>query len=334
MAQTRAAPCPTRRPRALGGRSASAWGRVEPTLLFFALVRGLTEVLTSPNKLGLTACVGNALMADGAWQLLLAAMGAAPFAGAAADGSCPCPSHAGRTYCPLDKTPGQCDKASHPPCQPGGICLSLHGGTMLSPCDRAPWSSYGYCDHTLDIEKRLDDLMSRMTLQDKLDAMDGHSFPTVYGMCNERKGPSHDPPLFVNNISGAQHSECLHGVADGCAHNATSGTGCPTAFPNAGSLGASFNTSLWLKIGDAIGKERRALNNVAGRPSGMACWSPDINLARDPRWGRFQEVPSEDSLVTSYYAVNYARGMQYGASAEPHGYIQTVWLRPIWLWPM
>ena len=49
-----------------------------------------------------------------------AAVGAA--AGSDGDGSCPCPSHQGRTYCPLIKTPGQCDKASHPPCKPGGTC--------------------------------------------------------------------------------------------------------------------------------------------------------------------------------------------------------------------
>ena len=42
----------------------------------------------------------------------------------AGDGSCPCPAHSGRTYCPLDKTPGQCNKASHPPCKPGGTCPS------------------------------------------------------------------------------------------------------------------------------------------------------------------------------------------------------------------
>ena len=47
------------------------------------------------------------------------------------------------------------------------------GGIMLSPCDREPWSTYGYCDHTLPEETRLEDLMQRMTLQDKIDAMDG-----------------------------------------------------------------------------------------------------------------------------------------------------------------
>jgi len=59
--------------------------------------------------------------------LALAAHPTSSFGAAAAadgDGSCPCPHHKGRTYCPLVKTPGQCDKASHPPCKPGGTCPS------------------------------------------------------------------------------------------------------------------------------------------------------------------------------------------------------------------
>ena len=160
-----------------------------------------------------------------------------------------------------------------------------HGhGVMLSPCDMAPWSSYVYCDHTLGTEARLDDLMERMTIQDKIDAMDGARFGTVYGQCNEVKTRKHQPPLFLNVTdsgapSGAPHGECLHGVDSGCISNATSGTGCPTAFPNAGSLGASFNTTLWLHVGSAIGRERRALSNVVGQPSGRTCWSPNVNLA-------------------------------------------------------
>ena len=61
-------------------------------------------------------------------------------------------------------------------------------GVMLSPCDRSPWSGYGYCNTTWSLDERLDDLMQRMTLQDKIDAMDGSAFPTVYAECNEIKG--------------------------------------------------------------------------------------------------------------------------------------------------
>ena len=131
----------------------------------------------------------------------------------------------------------------------------------------------------LDTETRLDDLMQRMTIQDKINAMDGHAFPTIDAECNEHKGPTHTPPLFRHNIAGAQHGECLHGVDSACIPNASVGTGCPTAFPNGGALGASFNKSLWLHIGNAIGKERRALSNVVAQPSGWACWSPDLNSA-------------------------------------------------------
>ena len=104
-----------------------------------------------------------------------------------------------------------------------------------------------------------------------------------------RAGGSHDPPLFVQGIKAAQSSECLHGVQSGCVQSGGRRL-CPTSFPNGGALGATFNRTLWLHVGDVIGKERRAINNVLRKPSGLACWSPDINTFRDPRWGRGQEV--------------------------------------------
>lgn len=62
------------------------------------------------------------------------------------------------------------------------------GGIMLSPCDREPWSTYGYCDHTLPEETRLEDLMQRMTLQDKIDAMDGWLLLRLRGCCGALAG--------------------------------------------------------------------------------------------------------------------------------------------------
>jgi len=89
--------------------------------------------------------------------------------------------------------------------------------------------------------------------------------------------------------------------------------------PNA--LGATFNQSLWLAMGDVIGLETRIAfltgcpeaSTWSGRPpSGLDTWSPTINQPRDPRWGRSQEVVSEDPLLLADYAVAYTKGVQEG----------------------
>ena len=74
---------------------------------------------------------------------------------------------------------------------------------------------------------------------------------------------------------------------------------CPTSFPNPNALGATLNKSLWHSMGSIIGTELRSLwlqgvteaSAWSGRPhAGLDCWSPNVNINRDPRWGRNQEV--------------------------------------------
>lgn len=81
-----------------------------------------------------------------------------------------------------------------------------------------------------------------------------------------------------------------------------------TSFPAVILTAASFNTSLWLKMGEVVSTEARAMHNVG--LAGLTYWSPNINVFRDPRWGRGQETPGEDPLVVSKYAVNYVKGLQ------------------------
>nr|GEU44391.1 probable beta-D-xylosidase 7 [Tanacetum cinerariifolium] len=66
---------------------------------------------------------------------------------------------------------------------------------------------------------------------------------------------------------------------------------------------------LWYRIGQAIGTEARAVYNQ-GQANGMTFWAPNINVFRDPRWGRGQETPGEDPLVSGKYAMSYVRGVQ------------------------
>ena len=82
-----------------------------------------------------------------------------------------------------------------------------------------------------------------------------------------------------------QTGEALHGVVDGCKKDSLGRQFCPSSFPCALNLGASLNESLWKLIGETIATESRAL-----QPGGGARFTPDINLFRDPRWGRGQEV--------------------------------------------
>ena len=135
---------------------------------------------------------------------------------------------------------------------------------------------------SLPLEVRLQDLLRRMTAAEK-----GSNL--------------HDgvPRLGVPVFSA---SEDTHGIGCGCAPPITnsteadgigaglgSGSGCPTTFPNGPSLGASFDRKLWTSIGRTIGLEARGLTNQGHCT--LYFLDPNINLLRDPRWGRAQEIP-------------------------------------------
>lgn len=179
--------------------------------------------------------------------------------------------------------------------------LCLQAGDTKVNCSIAPFSSYLYCDPTQGLDARINDLVSRMTPQEKAAALDASS-PAI-------------PRLAVPALPSG---EGLHGVACGCLPaNATSGsTGCPTSFPCPMALAAAFSPAVWHSVGNIIGHEARALYN-AGAGS-MWLFAPNVNPARDPRWGRSQEVPGEDPLVVARYAENFIRGMQEG---EDHRYL-------------
>ena len=77
------------------------------------------------------------------------------------------------------------------------------------------------------------------------------------------------------------------------------------------------------KIGQADGREARAINNLRNHATqnvygdGIDYWSPTINLQRDPRWGRNQEVPGEDPMLTGAYAIAFVHGLQGGKGEDP-----------------
>jgi beta-glucosidase len=102
-------------------------------------------------------------------------------------------------------------------------------------------------------------------------------------------------------------NEALHGVAR---------SGYATMFPQAIGMAATWDAPLIHQIGDIISTEARAKNNEALRHGnhdiyyGLTFWSPNINIFRDPRWGRGQETYGEDPFLTGQLAINFVRGMQ------------------------
>ncbi len=102
-------------------------------------------------------------------------------------------------------------------------------------------------------------------------------------------------------------NECLHGVAR---------NGRATVFPQAIGLAATFDENLVYRVADAISDEARAKFNVSqqngntSKYAGLTFWSPNVNIFRDPRWGRGQETYGEDPFLTSRIGVNFVKGLQ------------------------
>ncbi|NLN82643.1 MAG: glycoside hydrolase family 3 protein [Clostridiales bacterium] len=102
-------------------------------------------------------------------------------------------------------------------------------------------------------------------------------------------------------------NEALHGVAR---------AGIATVFPQAIALAATFDTELVYRIGDVVSTEGRAKYNESQRVGdyniykGLTFWSPNINIFRDPRWGRGHETYGEDPFLTSKMGVSYIKGLQ------------------------
>ncbi|MFI8860133.1 glycoside hydrolase family 3 C-terminal domain-containing protein [Streptomyces prasinus] len=139
-------------------------------------------------------------------------------------------------------------------------------------------------DPRLPFAKRVDDLLSRLTLEERIGAL--HQFtPAVerLGIAAFRTG-----------------QEALHGVA---------WMGPATVFPQAVGLGATWNPELVRRVGEAVSRETRAMRARDERV-GLNVWAPTVNLLRHPLWGRNEEGYSEDPRLTSAIATAYTRGLR------------------------
>lgn len=148
-----------------------------------------------------------------------------------------------------------------------------------------------YLNTELTLEERVADLVGRMTLEEKISQMINQA-PAI-----ERLGvPEYN-----------WWSEGLHGVAR---------AGLATVFPQAIGLGATWDRDLMFRVSTAISDEARAKHHDFARKGkrflyqGLTLWSPNINIFRDPRWGRGQETYGEDPYLTGRLAVDFIRGLQ------------------------
>ena len=160
--------------------------------------------------------------------------------------------------------------------------------------------SFPYNDTKLPVAKRVADLVGRMTLGEKVQQM-MDAAPAI-----PRLGvPAYD-----------YWSEGLHGIAR---------SGYATMFPQAIGMAATFDKELVSKMGETIGVEARAKYNQAMRDDvhvryfGLTVWSPNINIFRDPRWGRGQETYGEDPYLTGRMGVAFVEGLQGPNPRQPLG---------------
>ena len=150
---------------------------------------------------------------------------------------------------------------------------------------------YPFQNSILSTDERVADLVARMTLKEK-----------VFQLFNQ------SPAIDRLGVPAYNWwNECLHGVAR---------AGKATVFPQAIGMAATFDKDLMFRIGTAVSDEARAKhhnfvrNNARFIYMGLTFWTPNINIFRDPRWGRGQETYGEDPYLTGRMAVNYIKGLQ------------------------
>ncbi len=175
-----------------------------------------------------------------------------------------------------------------------GVLFMLPLDTEAQIADRD--SLPPYLDPDLDAHTRVRDLLGRMTLEEKVVQLESAA-PAI-------------PRLGIPEYNW--WNECLHGVAR---------AGLATVFPQAIGLGATWDGDLVFQVATATSDEARAKHHEFLRNGsrdiyeGLTFWSPNINIFRDPRWGRGQETYGEDPYLTGRLGVAFVRGLQ---GDDPH----------------
>ncbi len=178
------------------------------------------------------------------------------------------------------------------------LASTLVAFILFQPCFT---QEVAYKNPRAPLDQRVDDLLARLTLEEKISQLMNDSSAI------ERLGiPAYN-----------WWNECLHGVAR---------AGRATVFPQAIGLAAAWDADLMLRVATVISDEARAKHHEfvrrgkRGIYQGLTFWTPNINLFRDPRWGRGMETYGEDPFLTGRLAVAFIRGLQ----GEDPKYLKTV----------
>jgi len=177
--------------------------------------------------------------------------------------------------------------------------VSVILAVLLRPIERsnaAPPTTLPFQDGRLAMPTRIDDLLSRLTLAEKISLLHQYQPPI----------PRLAMPAFKTG------TEALHGVAwtTDRDHNGAVVTANGTVFPQAIGLASTWDPALIKKVGAVVGEEARGFNVINPRVWGVQLWAPVVNLLRDPRWGRNEEGYSEDARLTGAIATAYGQGIE------------------------
>jgi beta-glucosidase len=173
-------------------------------------------------------------------------------------------------------------------------CLVLLSGAVGAAAGQPARFEYPFQDPDRPAEERISDLVSRMTLEEKIDCMAGRAAVPRLG------------------VRGSPHIEGYHGVAQGGPSNWGRRNPTPTTqFPQAYGLGSTWDPELIRRVAAQQAQEARYLFQSARyERSGIIVRAPNADLARDPRWGRTEEVYGEDPFHVGTLATAFTRGLQ------------------------
>jgi beta-glucosidase len=172
--------------------------------------------------------------------------------------------------------------------------------TLIAPAQQKT-DQFPFRNSALSVEERVNDLVSRMTLQEKADQL-LYTAPAI---------PRLGIPAYT------WWNEALHGVAR---------AGYATVFPQSITMADSWDEGLMFNVANAISDEARAKyhefqrRGKTGIYQGLTFWSPNINIFRDPRWGRGHETYGEDPYLTGRMGYEFVKGMQ----GDDPKYLKTV----------
>ena len=175
------------------------------------------------------------------------------------------------------------------------LTMKINGDTGSFPdCKSGPLASFPICNQSLPSRQRAADLVSRMNISEKISQL----------ITTSDEIPRLGLPKYE------WWSEALHGLAYSPGVFFINDLRNASSFPMPINLGASFHLDLVHRIASVISTEARVFNN-AGQ-AGLTFFTPNINIFRDPRWGRGQETPGEDPFLTSEYVYTLIQGLQGG----------------------